>query len=113
MSDTSSPNRQRRLSWLVKLVLTVIAGGMLAGLMFWHFASAYNDPLRSAFVLHIATVFFWAYVVATSLCLFDGSGWRKAATKGAVLALVASVVIVIAAALLLLAVALFVDSIIH
>lgn len=86
---------------------------MLAGLTFWRFASAYNDPLRSAFALHIATVFFFAYVVATSLCLVDGNGWRKAAAKGSVLASVASVVIAIVGGLLLLFVALLVDSIIH
>ena len=113
MNDTDAPNRVWPLSWLVKLILTVIAGGTLAGWTFWRFSPTYNDPLRSAFVLHVATVFFWADVTATSLCLLERTGWRKAVATGLVLALTASVVITIGLVLLFFIVAVLVDSSIH
>ena len=97
----------------MKLILTVIAAGTLAGWTFWRFSSTYNDPLRSALALHVATVFFWAQLIATSLCLLERNGWRKAVAKGLVLALTASVVITIGLVMLFLVATVLVDSIIH
>lgn len=113
MDDTDAQDRSWSLPWPVKLILTAFIGGGLSCWTFWRFSSAYNDPLRSAFGLHILTVVFWTDVVATSLFLVEKNGWRTAAAKGSLLALVASLAIVVVLAVLLLIGALMVSNFVH
>jgi ribose/xylose/arabinose/galactoside ABC-type transport system permease subunit len=83
------------LPWVVKLVLTTLAGGMLG--IGTYFFVTYAMPIAGLHSLFCwVSSLFWTTAVGSSLYLLERNGWRASFIKGFVLGVIGWTVITFA-----------------
>ena len=101
MAETKS--EVRSMHWAVKLLLTVVVGGLfpIVALFFFPSRLCRRSCLKPLFCcVRAAILVFPTTLVATLLYLRESNGWRRSLLMGLVVGLVASTIIMMVAFLL-------------
>ncbi len=95
---TETTDEVRTIHWAVKLVLTVVVGGLFAiGELFISFHTSETIiPSPVILTLCVAILILLTTILATFLYRRESNGWRRSLLMGVVVGLVASTIITMA-----------------